>query len=96
MARKIGGFVALAAAVLAVAAVLAGCGPKPPCEVSPAQIDAARAACIKTQAAVDEARNQRTALEAEVSKTRTAIAGLEGQPADLADQLELLKKGSGR
>ena len=96
MARNTGALVALAAAVLVAVAVLVGCGPKPPCEVNPAQVDAAKAACVKSQAAVAEARDQRTALEAELSKARTDIAELEGRPAELADRLELLKKGSGR
>lgn len=96
MARNTGAFVALAAVVLVAAAALVGCGPKPPCEVSPTQVDAAKAACIKSQAALEEARNQRTALEAETSKVRTDIAELEGRPSELADRLELLKKGSGR
>jgi hypothetical protein len=96
MARNTGALVALAAVVLVAAAVLVGCGPKPPCEVSPAQVDAAKADCVKSQAAVEEARNQRTALEAQTSKVRTDIAELEGKPAELADRLELLKKGSGR
>jgi predicted small lipoprotein YifL len=96
MTRKIGAFVALAAAVLVAAGGLVGCGPKPPCEVSPAQVDAAKAACVKSQAAVEEARNQRTALEAQTSKVKTDIAELEGTPSELADRLELLKKGSGR
>lgn len=88
--------VALAAALLVTAAVLVGCGPKPPCEVSPAQVDAAKDACVKSQAALDGARSQRTALEAELSNTRTEIAELEAKPAELAERLELLKKGSGR
>ncbi len=96
MARNTGAFVALAAVVLMAAAVLVGCGPKPPCEVNPAQVDAAKDACVKAQAAVDESRDQRTALETELSRVRTEIAGLEGRPSELADRLELLKKGSGR
>jgi len=96
MARKTGAFVALIAAVLVAATALVGCGPKPPCEVSPAQVDAAKDACVKSQAALEEARGQRTALESELSNVRTEIADLEGKPADLAERLELLKKGSGR
>jgi len=96
MALNTRAFTALAAALLVAAAVLVGCGPKPPCEVSPAQIDAAKDACVKAEAALDGARSQRTALEAELSNTRTEIAELEGKPSELAERLELLKKGSGR
>jgi predicted small lipoprotein YifL len=96
MARKIGAFVALAVALLVAAGGLAGCGPKPPCEVSPAQVDAAKLACDKAETGLGGARDQRTALETELSRVRTEIAELEGRPSDLADRLELLKKGSGR
>lgn len=96
MARNTVMLVALAAVMVLAAAALVGCGPKPPCEVSPAQVDAARDGCTKAKAALEKERTDRTALEAELSRVRTEIADLEGQPAELADRLEALKKGSGR
>jgi len=96
MTKRIGALVALAAVVLATCGALAGCGPKPPCAVSTTQVDASRDACVKSQADLEKARNDRSALETEVSRVRTEIAELEPQPAALADRLETLKKGSGR
>lgn len=96
MTTRIGALVALAAAVLMTFGALAGCGPKAPCAVSPTQVDAARDACVKAEADLEKGRNDRSALEAEVSRLRTEIAELETRPAALADRLETLKKGSGR
>jgi len=96
MAFKARGFLAVFAIVAVASAVIAGCGPKPPCEVSPAQVDAAREACVKATKALEDARAERSALEAELAGVRAEIAELEGQPAELAERLDALKKGSGR
>lgn len=96
MAGKSCGFLALAA-LLVLSMSLVGCGPKPPCEG--ASVTAVQSAQDECAAATDElegARGERADLEAEVAEARAEITELEGQPADLADRLHDLKKGSGR
>ena len=96
MARKTIGVLALfTIAVLTTG--LIGCGPKPPCEG--ADVTAVRSAQDECAAATDElnqAREARASLEAELTETRGEIAALEGQPAALAERLHELQKGSGR
>jgi len=45
---------------------------------------------------LETARSERAELDADVAKTRSDIADLEGQPAALEARLHELKKGSGR
>jgi len=96
MASKATALLAVAAMIALATAGFVGCGPKPPCEVSPTQVDAARDACVNGQKAVEEARAERSTLEADLAAKKAEISALEGQPAELAERLELLKKGSGR
>lgn len=96
MRRGTRALVILAAALLVSVGLIAGCGPKPPCQVSPTQVDAAKDACVKAQAALETGRSERSALETEVSRLRTELAELEGKPAELKARLHSLKKGSGR
>lgn len=96
MAKKTGGFLVLAALIL-VAAVLAGCGPKPPCEgATVTQVMTAQDECDAASAELEAARMERAELEADLTETKAEIAKLEGKPDDLAAYLEELKKGSGR
>lgn len=97
MAKKTGGILVLAALLLLVAAVLAGCGPKPPCEgATVTQVMTAQDECDAANAELEQARMERAELEADLTETKAEIAKLEGKPDDLAAYLHELKKGSGR
>ena len=97
MARTTKRYFALAALLLVLGATLTGCGPKPPCEgVDVTAVQSLQDECTAANDELDEARDSRAALEAEVTSTRAEIAALEGQPNDLAAHLHELKKGSGR
>ena len=96
MPRNAGTMARVGVVLLVVAAAMVGCGPKPPCEVSPTQVDLAKDSCTKAQADLEGARQERSALEAELTRVRTEIAELETKPAELGARLEELKKGSGR
>jgi septal ring factor EnvC (AmiA/AmiB activator) len=97
MARQTISFVALALLFAVVTAGLVGCGPKPPCQG--ADVTTVRSTQDECAAATDElnqARDNRANLEAEVTQTRSEISSLEGQPAALSERLHELQKGSGR
>ena len=97
MAKRTAGFLALAVLGLALGMLMAGCGPKPPCEgATVTQVQSAQDECDAANAELEAAREERAELEAEVTKTKTDISQLEGQPDALASRLEELKKGSGR
>ncbi|MFH1502304.1 MAG: hypothetical protein ABIG03_04590 [Candidatus Eisenbacteria bacterium] len=97
MARKTVWFFALAALLLSTGPALVGCGPKPPCEgATVVQVQSAQDECDAATDELDAARDARAELEADVAETKAEIAGLEGKPGELAEQLEELKKGSGR
>lgn len=97
MARTTKRYIALAALLLVLGAALTGCGPKPSCEgTDVTAVQSAQDECAAANDELDEARDTRAALEADVTSTRAEIAALEGQPNDLAARLHELKKGSGR
>ena len=97
MARKTVWFLASAALLLTLGVALVGCGPKPPCEgATVIQVQSAQDECAAAEDELEAAREGRAQLEADVATTKAEIAELEGQPVDLADRLDELKKGSGR
>ncbi len=97
MARKTMQFFAFAVLLLCLGLALVGCGPKPPCEgATVTQVQSAQDECAAATDQLNSARDDRAKLEADVASTKSEISQLEGKPADLADQLEELKKGSGR
>ena len=96
MAKTSRWFIALAASLLLLGIGVVGCGPKPPCEVMPTEVQAAQDECDAATAELDEAREERAELEAEVAETNAEIRELEGQPDELAARLHELRKGSGR
>ena len=97
MAGKTGRFCALAAFLLILGLGLVGCGPKPPCEgATVTDVQSVQDECAAATDELEQARENRANLEVEVTETRSEIAALEGQPADLAGRLHDLKKGSGR
>ena len=97
MARTTKRYIAVAALLLVLGVALAGCGPKPPCEGAyVTSVQSAQDECAAATDELDETRDTRAALEAEVASTKAEIAALEGQPVDLAARLHELKKGSGR
>ena len=97
MARKTVWFLAPAALLLTLGVALVGCGPKPPCEgATVIQVQSAQDECAAAEDELEAARGTREQLEADVATTKAEITELEGQPVDLADRLDELKKGSGR
>lgn len=78
-----------------VAAVLAGCGTPPPCNVEPAQVDQARADLQAAEADAQQSADEVARLESELESLR-AQAVSEDELAELEQRLEELKKGSGR
>jgi septal ring factor EnvC (AmiA/AmiB activator) len=97
MARKSIGFVALMLLISVLIAGVVGCGPKPPCQG--ADVTAVRSTQDECATATDElnqARENRADLEAQVTQTRSEISSLQGQPASLSERLHELQKGSGR
>ena len=97
MARRIMWFLASTALLLTLGVALVGCGPKPPCEgATVTQVQSAQDECAAAEDELEAARDERADLEGEVATTKAEIAELEEQPANLADRLEDLKKGSGR
>ena len=97
MVRKTVWLFAFAALLLSMVAVLSGCGPKPPCAgATVTQVQSAQDECAAAEDGLESARDERAELEAEVTATKAEIAELEGRPGELADQLEELRKGSGR
>lgn len=97
MARKTVWFLASAALLLTLGVALVGCGPKPPCEgATVIQVQSAQDECAAAEDELEAAREARAQLEADVATTKAEITELEGQPVDLADRLDELKKGSGR
>lgn len=97
MARKTVWFLASAALLLTLGVALVGCGPKPPCEgATVIQVQSAQDECAAAEDELEAARGTREQLEADVATTKAEITELEGQPVDLADRLDELKKGSGR
>ena len=97
MARKTKRYIALAALLLVLGVALIGCGPKPACEgADVTSVQSAQDECAAATDELDEARDTRTGLEAEVASTKAEIAALEDQPDGLAARLHELKKGSGR
>lgn len=97
MARTTMRYIALAALLLILGAALTGCGPKPPCDgADVTAVQSLQDECAAANDELDETRDARAALEADVTSTKAEIAALEGQPNDLAARLHELKKGSGR
>ena len=97
MAGKTVRYIALVALLLVLGVALTGCGPKPPCGgADVTSVQSAQDECAAAGDELDEARDTRAALEAEVASTKAEIATLESQPAALAGRLHELKKGSGR
>ncbi len=97
MARTTMRYIALAALLLVLGAAVTGCGPKPPCEgADVTAVQSVMDECTAANDELDEARDTRAALEADVTSARSEIAALEGQPNALAARLHELKKGSGR
>ncbi|MBD3348683.1 MAG: hypothetical protein GF400_05765 [Candidatus Eisenbacteria bacterium] len=95
MARKTIWLFAFAALLLSMG--LVGCGPKPPCEgATVTQVQTAQDECAAAQDELESAREDRAELEAEVAATKAELSELEGKPGELAQELEELKKGSGR
>ncbi|MCK4914519.1 MAG: hypothetical protein KAS89_00030 [Candidatus Eisenbacteria sp.] len=97
MARTTMRHIALAALLLVLGAAVTGCGPKPPCEgADVTAVQSVQDECTAANDELDEARDTRADLEADVTSARSEIAALEGQPNALAARLHELKKGSGR
>lgn len=87
---------ALGVSCLLLCIGVVGCGPKPPCEVMPTEVKTAQDACDAATDELDDARETRAGLEAEVAEMNAEIRELEGQPDELAARLHELRKGSGR
>ena len=82
--------------MLALGAVLAaGCSAPPPCEVTPAQVDAARAEQQAAQSAAESAAAERKQLEGQIADLQSKLV-TDDEIADLEQHLTELKKGSGR
>ncbi len=97
MARKTVWLFALGTLVLSMGPALVGCGPKPQCEgATVIQVQSAQDECAAATDELDVARDERAELEADVTATKAEVSELEGMPGQLADQLEELRKGSGR
>jgi len=96
MAKTSRWFIALTASLLLLSIGVVGCGPKPPCEVMPTEVQAAQDGCDAASGELDEARDARAELEADVAEMNAEIRELEGEPDELAARLHELKKGSGR
>jgi septal ring factor EnvC (AmiA/AmiB activator) len=78
-----------------VAAVLAGCGTAPPCNVEPAQVDQARVDLQAAQADAQQSADELARLESELAALRGQTVSAD-ELAELEQRLEELKKGSGR
>lgn len=97
MARKTVWLFVFGTFLLSMGLALVGCGPKPPCEgATVIQVQSSQDECAAATDELDAARDARAELEADVTATKAEITGLEGKPGELADQLEELRKGSGR
>jgi septal ring factor EnvC (AmiA/AmiB activator) len=97
MARKTIGLFALTLLIAVLIAGLVGCGPKPPCQgADVTTVRSTQDECAAATDELDQARENRADLEAEVAQTRSEISSLQGQPAALAERLHELQKGSGR
>jgi len=97
MAGKTLRYSAMAVLLLVLGVAVVGCGPKPPCEgADVTAVQSAQDECAALSDELDDARATRAELEAEAASAQAEIAALEGQPAELAERLHELKKGSGR
>ncbi|MBN2564768.1 MAG: hypothetical protein JXB46_03575 [Candidatus Eisenbacteria bacterium] len=97
MARKTIGLFGFALLATVLVSGLAGCGPKPPCQgADVTTVSSTQDECAAATDELDQARENRANLEAEVAQTRSEISSLQGQPAALAERLHELQKGSGR
>jgi septal ring factor EnvC (AmiA/AmiB activator) len=90
-------FVALTLLVFALLVGVLGCGPKPPCEgADVTTVRSTQDECAAATDELDQARDERAGLEAEVAETRSEMTSLQGQPSALSERLHELQKGSGR
>jgi len=97
MVRKTIWLFAFAALLLSMIPVMTGCGPKPPCDgATVTQVQSVQDECAAAEDELEAARDERAELEAEVAAAKAEISELEGRPGELAEQLEELRKGSGR
>jgi septal ring factor EnvC (AmiA/AmiB activator) len=97
MSRNQKGLAALALLTAFVIVGVLGCGPKPPCAgVDVTDVRSTQDECAAATDELDQARDARADLEAEVGEARSEISSLQGQPAALEERLRELQKGSGR
>lgn len=93
MSRKI---LLLGVVLWVCVAILAGCGPKPPCPVAPEAVKQAQAQTAKVEAELNAATAERAQLEKELNEKQARLEELKNKPEVLRKKLEALKKGSGR
>ncbi len=84
----------VAALVGFVPAVLAGCGPNPPCAVDPSDVDAARAASKAADARLDVLNAERDRLEDELEEAEARRAQLEVEQEQKREELK--RRGGGK
>jgi len=97
MARKTVGLLASAVLLVPLCLGLVGCGPKPPCEgATVTQVQSVQDECEAAKAGLEDAREERASLEADVTAAKTELSQLEGKPDELSGYLDELRKGSGR
>jgi septal ring factor EnvC (AmiA/AmiB activator) len=86
-------FLVLSALLLMLAV---GCGPKPPCPVTPGAVKQAQAETEKFQSEQAATEAEIEELEKELAAKQAELEQLRGKPEELEKRLEELKKGSGR
>jgi outer membrane PBP1 activator LpoA protein len=77
---------------IAFAGIAAGCGSNPPCKVTPAQVDSARAHAKATEARLDMAQDEKENLQRQLDELRAKAAE---QGTQQQNELDELKRRSG-
>jgi peptidoglycan hydrolase CwlO-like protein len=92
--RRVLAVVVVVGALLITFAV--GCGPKPPCPVPPEVVKQAQDASDEVQTDLAGAEAEREKLQKELGEKQAKLGELKGKPEQLREELDTLKKGSGR
>jgi septal ring factor EnvC (AmiA/AmiB activator) len=77
-------------AVVALAAVGAGCGSNPPCETDLSQVDKARSEAKAAEMKLEEAQSQKAQLERQIADEKARHGELEAKKAELEAKIEEL------
>jgi peptidoglycan hydrolase CwlO-like protein len=88
--------VVIAVALGVLVALVAGCGPKPPCAVPPSEVKDAQAKTVAAEASLSQVQTEKATLEKELAQKQAELSTMPGKAAELQKQLDSLKKGSGR